>query len=264
MVVELDQIRNGQRGPKTVDFFSGKRSGYSAEIYDDESFKDRTDELTQRAIDLTIRSGLWSPEVSRRMIIGGMEKSVAERTSMIFFKMRGSVLEKYVGFSWQEIFHIHVIVEGAEGDVLVNYLKLRAFEPWHTRKHLGRTAIQLAVATNKADYLAHRTGSPAAARSFLESGVFMEKRRFPFDAMFDTDTLIQQILTGLHFRIRTCGKKGVDWSTGVSIADYLEPNRAYIPDETHIPTMEIKKWMEKDLGMDFKRGDSLIEIGQLK
>lgn len=256
----LSEYGNGHRGPRTVDFNLGRKRGYSADIFYGASYNNRKDELVEIATDLTVRSGLWSLEIAREMTQRGKDTVASQNTSMTFFRKSDVVSGKYIGFSWQEMLFIPTI----RGDIPVVYFRLRVFEEQHRRKHLGRIAVQLALVANpEATYLAHRTANPAAALSFMESGVFKEGRRFPWDAKFNTDSLVQQIMMGIFFRERVNGTE-IDMVTGVCRADYPELNGAYVPDLNHAPTMEIRRRMQEEFGMIFSRGDSLYVVGELK
>lgn len=262
MIVKSKEMQNGggerePRGPTTVDL---PGIGYSADIYHKASYVDARVVLAQKAEILIVRAGLFSPEVARLMVAKGLEGSTPQNTSWIGFRKLGASIGNYDGLSWQEQLKIPTF----QGTEQLLYLKLRAFEPEAQRKHLGRTAIQLALnAHPDVRYLAHRTASPAAVRSFVESGVFKEGQRFPYDTPFSNDPLAPHLLLWLYSKYHINGRIP-NLKTGVSIADYIEPNKAYVPDPTHAPTKEIHRWMVEKLKMNFQRGDSLMEIGELK
>lgn len=272
---------NTHRGPGTVNFNIGSKDGYSADIYSGRVYEDRKNELAEAAIDLTIRSGLFTPPVVRQLIAGGVERinegqdrGIIQDASLIFFRESDTPrdrLDRAVGFSWQEI-DVHNFA-GAE--LFVLYLRLRAFEERHRTRHLGRSSIELALNTHReASWIIHRTGSAAAARSFMETGVtgdmpygiFVPGRRFPWDRRYDADSRCdstpQQLLLATHFRVRIRGKE-VNMSTGVSRGDYPEENRAFKLNPNHSPTVEIDRIMREELRMDLANGDSLIAMGEL-
>lgn len=257
MVTEKGITTNGNvsRGPTTLDL----GSGYSADTYYKSSYITEQAALAQVTELLVIRSGLWTPEVARQMVKKGFDNSDPQNTSWIGFRKLGAPRDEYVGLAWQQEINIPTV----EGTQRLLYLNLRAFEPEAQRKHLGRTAIQLALNIYpEVQLIAHRSGSPAAVYSFLESGVFKEGKRYPYDMPFDKAPMMPQILLWVYSLFHINGKSP-NLSTGVSIADYIEPNKAYIPDLAHGPTMAIREWMEGKLKMKLDRGDALYEIGEV-
>ncbi len=260
MVLEI-KAENGNgssrhRGPTTVDL----GTGYSAEIFYRSSYISQKEKLAHITEGLVVSSGLFSPSIARHLVSTGLEKSDPNNTSWIGFRKTDEPFGKYKGLAWQEELSIPTV----EGEKIVLYMKLRAFEKDAQRHHLGRTAIQLVLNTHiDSQILAHRTASPAAALSWLESGVFEPGRRLPRDLPFDKDPVAPQILMWLWTKYHINGRVP-NFRTGVSIGDYPEQNGAYEPDPTHAPTMEICRWMTGKLGMNFRRGDSLMQIADLR
>lgn len=272
MVAEIQRENgNGYRGPISMDFSLGRKKGYTADIYSRATYEEKRDELNQIATELVVRSGLWTSRVAREMMARGIDASAGHKTSMIFFRKSDVEVGKYIGFTWQEIFPIPT----NEGEIPLLYLRLRAIEERHQGKHLGTAGVQLALLTHDdANWFAHRTQSPAAAWSVIRSGIFRERRLYPWDTLYGAkddsseevsrvNRLAQAIMVGLFMKVRVNGT-GVEWSTGVSTNDYLESNMAYKPDLTHAPTMEIRRRMQEELGMDLQGRDSLYIVGQLK
>lgn len=241
-------------------------SGYTVEIFSGMSYIRNKARLIDIATELEAVVFKRDPDLSRQMMTRNMR--VGEKTrdievpSVMLFRRKETSEDAYIGFSTQRIFVIRT--SDTQKDVPLLYISTRAFKEGHRGLHLGRFAIQQAqVVHREATWLGHRTQSPAAARSVQESGVFMEGRLYPWDALYSTDHLAQQIMVELFMNVRINGS-GVNWLTGVSIADYLESNGAYVPNPNHAPTMEIKRIMKEELKMKCRRGDSLYIVGQLR
>lgn len=250
-------LGNGyQRGPTTIDLTG---TGYSADIYYKGSYITERLSLAQKTEVLIAKAHLWTPEVAKQIVTAGLAKSNPQNTSWIGFRKSDALKGEYIGAAWQE----EIFVPTFEGGRHLLYMKLRVFEPDDQGHYLGRTAIQLAVSVYPgADCLAHRSGNPRAVRSWLESGVFREGRRFPYDLTFDKEPELQQILFWIYRQFHIRGRTP-NLLTGVSIGDYIEPNGAYVPDPRHESTMKIHRWMTEKLRMKFERGDALYEIGEL-
>lgn len=253
---------NGHREPTTISGFLGRRGGYCADIFRGEAYEGRKQELAEIAIGIITRSGLWSEPVARVMMERGMNTAPnVQDTSMTLFRKSDGPLDRYIGVSWQEL----VFVPTTLGIAPVDYLKLRAFEEKHRKKGLGKTAVEIAVSqtTVRPFLLAHRTGSPAAALSFMESPVFKEGTGLsPYDMRYDEDPMRQEVMMKLHFQYRVQGRE-INMSTGVSPADYIEANGAFVLDLTHSKIMSLYRRLE-ELGMVFARRDSIIAMGELK
>ncbi len=269
-----------QRGPTAIDL---PKTGYIVDMYQKGSYIAEKDELARITKRLIVSSGLWTQDVANQMVESGLGSSDPDNTSWLGFRKSNAPRGEYDGVAWQEELYIPTV----RGYVRLLHMKLRAFVPDAQGLHLGRTGMQLALGAHpEVTHISHRTGSAAAARSWLESGVFREGRRFPYDLPFVQAPQLPQILLWLYELYHVNGERP-NLSTGVSVGDYIEQNKAYIPDRTHQPTMEILKWMEekptvlvdgmevkrkvlvdgmeKDpLGMDLQRGDSLTEIGELR
>lgn len=253
-MVEANGIKH--RGATTV----ALGNGYSADIYHKASYVFQKEGLATTTIGLVVRSGFLSPVSAEQLVSTGLEKSDPQHTSWIGFRKTDEPFGKYVGVAWQE----ELTIPTVEGDKRVLYMKLRAFEKEAQRHHLGRTAIQLALSAHSdAQILVHRTGNPAAALSWLESEVFEPGTRRPFDVPFDTDLVYPQLLLWLWSKYRIKGEVP-DLRTGVSIGDYVEQNGAYKLDRTHVASANIYDWMVEGLRMDFPRGDSLMQMAEIK
>lgn len=250
---------NGYRGPSSVDF---PGTGYTADTYSKGSYRAEKGGLMEITEDLVVRSGLWPPDEARRRILAISEGIDPQNFSWIGFRKLDASPGQYEGAALQDVLHIPTV----RGDIPLLFMRLRVFLPEARRKHLGRTAMQLAIHAHsdaEPTHIAHRTCSPAAAYSWLMADVFKPGRRFPFDSPFDRDFIAFMLLFNIYDVTRVRGKLP-NKSTGVSIGEYLEPNRAYVPDPTHVPTMGIKKWMEERLNMNFQRGDALTQVGELR
>lgn len=253
---------NGHRGPAAVDFDLGRKGGYSADIFHGASYYQRKGTLAKIAIDLVIEAGLFSPDVARDIVTRGMESHAGQNTSMILFRRKADINNPhYVGFSWQEVFHIPT----NEGDIPLTYLRLRAFEKRHRRQHLGRAAVQLTkIMYKEAKYFAHRTQSPAAALSVMESGIFIPGRLLPWeggDEGYDEIPEMEQLKDEVFARVKINGQTINKY--GVSEGDYPEFNEAFEVDVNHPQTMALRRRMTEKYGMVFSRGDSLTIVGQL-
>lgn len=262
MVAEIQRENgNGYRRPSTVDFNLGRRGGYSADIFYGTFYRERKDFLAETAVDLVIKAGLFSPSAAREMVMRGMDSNVGQNPSMILFRKKSDGdFHKYIGFSWQEILLIPTEVAG---NVSLLYLRLRAFEERHRRKHLGGSALQLSEAIyQEPSWFAHRTQSPAAAYSVLGSGVLIPGRCFPWNASYSENLLAEQLKDGVFNLVKVNGRE-ID-QYGVSKGDYLESNNAFELDLTHAPTVELRRRMIEEFGMVFERGDSLVVVGQLR
>jgi len=255
---------NGHRSPWIVNVFFSKKTGYSADIFSGTVFQERKDELARIAIDLIVQSNLWSLKTARAMVMNGMGEDNTQNASMILFRKTEAPQGKYIGVSWQEV-NVVPDLPSPTGKETVLYLRLRAFKEWHRRIHLGASSLQLALLAHSQSepaWLVHRTQSPAAAYSVIRSGIFREDELYPWSGLYDANPVAQQIMTWHHFKFRNLGKK-VDMSTGVSIGDYLEQNRAYAPDLSHSPTMEIRRKME-EFGMVFEQEDPEVEDPRMR
>ncbi len=249
----------GHRGPITLDLGG---TDYSADIYYKTPYIAEKDELVRITEGLIVKSGLWNPDVAKGRILAIVERSDPRKTSWIGFRKSDTPRGQYEGATWQEILPIPTV----RGDKKPLFMILRVFIQEAQGKHMGRISMPLALNTHYEDeptHIVHRTGSPAAVRAWLESGVFKPKRRFPRDLSFMEDPLAIMLLIGIYELTHVNGRFP-NLSTGISIGEYSGPNTAYIPDPNHAPTMEIRQWMVEKLKMNFLRGDALTEIGELK
>ncbi len=262
MVVEKQTISRplinggGHRGPTTIDL----GNGFSADTYSKSPYIAEKDYLVQITEGLVARANLWIPDVARDRILDISKKSDPKNTSWIGFRNADAPIGQYDGCAWQDMLYIPTV----RGDIALLFMRLRVFAPEAQRLHLGRSSMQIALNTHSEAepvYIGHRTGSPAAVRSWLEADIFRLRRRFPYDLPYENDFVASMLLMNIYELTHINGRIP-NRSTGVSVGEYAESNRAYIPDPTHEPTMRILEWMTGKLKM--KPGDALTEIGELR
>lgn len=236
---------------------------YIAEIHTGKQYLVHRDDFIEAATDLKAKTFNMSREEAREMMgkhirVEGPIKDI-EVPSIAFYRKADD--DRYIGYSTHRLFLIDTTLK----TVPFVYIT-RTFIPEHQRMHLGRLAAQLApVIHDKATWFGFRTQSPPAVVSNMESGIFKEGQIFPWQAKYDSDPnfFAHQIMMQFWYRVHRSGAQP-DIENGVSIHDHNEENRAYKPDPSHKPTMEIKKRMEKEFGMVFPRGDSVYSVGELR
>lgn len=256
-----DNIPERYSNPRFDDFVPGARiinnGGYIFEVVSGEPYLDNLPDLIESVAHVQAAIFDRDIRVAREVAKINMEShhhasAIRIRPELVPDKVIGVVTER-------ELF-----IPTSQGTIPFLYFTMRAIEPEYRRRHLGRDALQVATVLHRgARWAGHRTQSPAAVRSMEESGIFKTGRFFPRESYYDRDGLAQEIMVHLFINVRRNGRE-VNWHTGVSRADYFEPNRASELDPTHGPTMEIRRWMVDKLKMNFDRGDSLYEIGELK
>lgn len=263
---------NGHRGPSAVDL---PATGYSADIYQGESYIAEKFALAEQGKLIAARSGLWTPKAAHEMIMRAFNKSEPRNTSWIGIRKTDAPRGQYNGFAWQEeevvpttvrkLRTVHMILRVLDTDIqgLQNI-------------HFGRILMQLGIGLYpNANTVDHRSGNPIAVASWLWSGVFKAGRRFPYDKTFIEDREMPHALLWLYSRFHTAGEYP-NLLTGVSKGDYLEPNGA-IPINIRGRAQEVSQWMtekrkvvsvdgenKRSLGMDLRNRDALYEIGELK
>lgn len=196
----------------------------------------------------------------KNMEVDRRTKGIEIPSVMLFKKMDTRGEENLIGFSTQRVFRVHTV---AKGEVPLLYVSNRVFEEEDRGLHLGRFAIQQArVIHDSATWLAHRTGSEVAAYSVEQSGVFVDRKLFPWYMSFKGNPFAQELLTGLWHRVRNNENGSLDINTGVSIAEYKEENKVNILRPNHAPTVEFRRRMIEN-GMVFERGDAQYVLGKV-
>lgn len=235
-------------------------NGVVVEIARGSSYRRNQDKLIELAIELDSK-WLHSKAASevmmpRNMRVEGKVRDM-EIPTIQLFREEGIP----IGFTTARVFTMHNVL-GRETPLL--YISNRAFDEQYRGMHLGRTSIQIARAIHEeARWMAHRTQSEVAVYSVLQADVYNPRRLFPWNAMYYTDLTAQKLMTDLFYAVHVNGQT-VDMSTGVSVGDFIEPNRANIINPNHAPTVEIRRKMIEELGMDFERGDALYIVGELR
>lgn len=242
------------RGARTID-----HNGFAVEVHSGRSYVENLSFLQEVATNFA--QTVWGQEAATIMMARAMKvvdpKKESEIPSAMLFRTKTE--DDYIGISLQRLFHVRT----TQGEIPLLYHVFRAFKDQYRGLHLGRYSVQQALVIHReARWYAHRTSSPAAAWSVHESGIFTPGRLHPWDSVYETDPSAQELMVGLFMRVRLNGT-GVDWRTGVSKDDYLEPNRAYVPRLDHGPTMEFRRKM-KEFGMRLSQRDSLYVVGELR
>ncbi|KKQ60191.1 hypothetical protein A3B42_03225 [Candidatus Daviesbacteria bacterium RIFCSPLOWO2_01_FULL_38_10] len=242
------------RGARTIE-----HDGFAVDVYTGDSYVENLDSL--RGIAINFATIVWGEAAAKEMMERAMKvldrRKESEIPSVMLFRTRTE--DEKIGISLQRLFHIRT----STGDIPLLYHVFRAFEEQYRGLHLGRYSVQQALIIHQeARWYGHRTSNPVAAYSVRESGIFVPGRLHPWDGLYDIDPLAQEIMAGLFMRVRLNGR-AVDWRTGVSRDDYLEPNRAYVSRPDHGPTMEFRRRM-KDFGMRLTQRDSQYVVGELK
>lgn len=261
---------NGQRGPAEWDI---RGTGYIADIFNKDPYKRDQDYLANQGELLVVKANLWAPEVARGRIRAIMAMVDPDNTSWIGFRKKGTPQGEYSGFAWQT--ELSIPVPG--GSMRLLWMFIRAFEPEAQAKHLGRAAMSISLVSHPdATDIGHRTGSAAAIRSWLMAPIFSPNSRAPFEVYFH-EVPRYKIALPVIYELTHINGQPPDPRTGVSIGEYTEANRAFIPKPNHRPTMEILEWMKAPvdrevivlgkrragLGMDLPGGDALFEMGAL-
>lgn len=240
--------------------FIDLNNGVVDEIVRGSSYRKNQDKLIGLAIDLDSRwlhsKAAAEVMMPKNMSVEGRVKDI-EIPSIQLFRKEGTP----IGFTTARVFLMQTI-SGKETPLL--YISNRAFDEQYRGMHLGRVSIQIARTVHgEARWMAHRTQSEVAAYSVLQADVYNPRRVFPWNARYYTDLTAQKLMTDLFYAVHVNGQT-VDMSTGVSIGDYIEPNWVNRINPEHAPTVEIRRRMTEEFGMDFARGDSLYIVGELK
>lgn len=258
---------------------SNPHGPYDVEVFSEGRFLRNQEPLTELVICFAQREMGWS-EASARMVYKkalGMDDPEKESTipSVLLFRKAGVV----AGISAQRLKYIRTYEAGI---VPVLYHILRGIEQEYRAEGMGRDSIGLARFIHRdAEFYAARNGGPVPVWATMQAGKhtstevsdsFVEGTFHPWERFYDqdeSDRIYQQLMAELHMDIRTRGR-WINGSTAVSIADYPEYNRSYMPNPNHGPTndllrrMEGRKIREGELGMVIRRGDSVITIAKFR
>lgn len=248
---------------------------YEVDVFSEDYFLSNRDLLTKLVITFAQRALGWSEATARMMYSRALRVEDLEEESTVpsvmVFRKEGVI----AGVSAQRLKYIRTY---AEGVVPVEYHILRGFNPEYRGEGMGRDSIELSrLIHRKAKFYAARNGGPvpvwATMQANKERDIFVPGTSHPWERFYDKDNQVdriyQETMVHLHMDIRTNGR-WVNGSTGVSIGDYPEYNRSYMPRPDHAPTnellrrMEGKKLREGELGMNIKRGDSVITVIKFK
>ncbi len=258
---------------------SNPHGPYDVEVFSERRFLRNQEPLTELVICFAQREMGWS-EASARMVY---EKALRvddpenENTipSVLLFRKGGLV----AGISAQRLKYIRTYEAGV---VPVLYHILRGIEPKYRAEGMGRDSIGLARFTHReAEFYAARNTGPVPVWATMQAGkykptevseIFVEGTFHPWERFYDqanNDRIYQQLMAELHMDIRTFGR-WISGTTGVSIKDYPEFNRSYMPNPSHGPTnallrrMEGRKIREGELGMIIKRRDSVLTVAKFR
>lgn len=234
---------------------------YTAEIHTGDSYMLHLDALLEKATALKAEVFQMSDEKAREIMKKHMRpasiKDEIEIPSIMFFLTQDL---QYIGYATHRVF----MIDTSEGSIPLDIVT-RTITGEHQGKGLGRFSIQQGLAIHhKARWLGYRTQSPPAIYATMQAKVSRPGRHFPFEATYDSEPnlLAHQIMMGLFYRIRRYGARP-DMKFGVSVHDYDEENKAYIPRADHEPTMQLARIMQDRFRMRFKRGDSLYGVLEL-
>ncbi len=265
----IDQLSGGIRLHRR-----NNHGPYRIDVFSEDAFVRNQVALTDLVVAIAQSELGWSEDNARAVYEKALKVDDPEEESLIpsvmVFRKDGVV----AGASAQRLKYIHTHVAGM---VPVLYHILRGIEPEFRAEGMGRDSIAEArYLHRKAKYYAARNGSPvpvwATMQADREKDIFVPGTSHPWERFYDhdeSDRVYQQLMAELHMDIRTNGR-GASWTTGVSIADYPEYNRSYLPNPEHDPTnellrrMEGKKIREGELGMVIKRGDSVLTVIKIK
>lgn len=248
---------------------------YEVDVFSEDYFLSNQGPLTELVITFAQRAMCWSEATARMMYSRALRVEDPEEESTVpsvmVFRKEGVI----AGVSAQRLKYIRTY---AGGVVPVEYHILRGFKPEYRGEGMGRDAIELSrLIHRKAKFYAARNGGPvpvwATMQANKERDIFVPGTSHPWERFYDkdcqVDRIYQETMVQLHMDIRTNGR-WVSGSTGVSIGDYPEYNRSYMPRPDHAPTnellrrMEGKKLREGELGMNIRRGDSVITVIKFK
>lgn len=241
-----DGYKNGWgRKPKLLD-----HGGDEIYVFSRQAFLGYREWLTRLCAQMMSNELGWSYDVSLRTMERGLkvtEQDLANESRLpsVLVFTRGGII---IGVSAQRRVDIYT---RQSGDVPFLQHLLRAFVLEARGEHRGRFAVQQAqVMHPEAEYYGNASMSAAAMYANLMSGIFVEGGYYPLQAKYDTNLLAQEIMVGFFMRRRANGK-AVDWSTGVSINDFPEPNKSFLPKPNHAPTVALYKRLQEEFGMVF-------------
>jgi len=265
MIVDLEpRIGNGQRfrNPRPV-----SHGGDQIIVYQRGSFLDHREKLIALTADFMSQELGWSNENALKTMQKGL--SLPSNTVQIDESLIPSVMVfdrngEVIGVSAQRLIHLDTAI----GSVPFLQHLLRAFIPDYRGQGRGTFSVQEAqIIHPQAEFYGHRTQSAAAIQANRHSGIFLPGRYFPIDALYSTDSVMQEVMAAYYVKARANKTGWVDGRTGVSKDDFPQPNESYLPpepEEQHPDTWLMFMRMQKVWKMRFPSRDVLHGVGQLK
>lgn len=240
----------GIQGPSPIDW-----GNYRVLIFQEESFLKHKDRLLDITTAFMSSQLGWSEGSSRTTLERGLTVGNADirNPRLIPSVMLFVIDNRIVATSAQRLRYLETRQAG-EVPVLQHLLRavLPDFRAGGTGgRHIGRHIVQQAKELHhEALWYVHRTQNAAAVYANYRSECFEPGQYYPWDALFNTNTLAQQIM--LAYFDLAGGKHAGDVNpiTGVSANDFPEPNKAWEPNPQHAEVMEIHDRMKR-FGMVF-------------
>lgn len=251
---------------------ANKHGFYELEVFSEDSFLRNKEVLSEIVICSAQKDLGWKEATARRIYEKALRVENPEEESRIPSVLLYKKTGELAGVSAQRLIYVKT---NEAGIIPVHYHILRAFREEHRGEGMGRDSVGDArLLHRKAKFYAARNGGPVPAWTTMQVSpeILDPETSHPWKRFYDEgeeDRVYQEIMVELHMAIRTDGK-WINGTTGVSIADYPEYNRFYMPKPDHQPTndllsrMEGKKIKEGELGMNIKRGDSVIVVAKFK
>lgn len=257
---------------RTVDI-----NGFSADFLRGDGIRDQRDvlmDLAARIDESTFKKEFDEAKrcVELRFNFTDAYAADVNSTSMVLYRHsntpRGEIAG-YHGYSLQQELELRI---GRETLPVLLWI-IRSFEEDFRAHHLGRFDIQQGLVRHeRARAIIHRTISPPAALSVLQSGAVNARLYYPwphsplYGSRDPESHLAQQIMFEGFFILRDAGlakaKLPPNDVTGVAIADET-PNLAYEPKLDHKPTMDLLAHMTGKLKAVPPRGDRVYGVGLL-
>lgn len=252
----------GLRNPRPI-----THGGDQIFVYQRGSFLDHREELIALTAVFMAQQLGWTDENARRTMERGLAlPSDAAQIdeglipSVMVFKRDGDV----IGTSAQKL----IFLDTSIGSTPFLQHLLRAFKPGYRGEGRGTFAVQeVQVIHPQAEYYGHRTQSAAAIRANQHSEIFLPGQYFPIDALYSTNSLMQEIMAAYYLKARANKFGKVDWETGVSKDDFPQLNKSYLPpepEERYPDTWEMFGRMQEEWSMTFPSKDALHGVGKLR
>lgn len=220
-------------------------------VFSKQSFLDYRPGLVKLTAGLMSSELGWSAEAALRTMDRGLtvtEEDLQDERLIpsVMVLRRGS---KTIGVSAQRLIFLKT---KQAGYVPVFQHLLRAIDKDYRGKGRGGyITANTRLLHSDARWYVHRTQSPVAVYANQRSEAFEPGQYYPWDALFGTNLLAQEIMAAYYIHARGPEAGWVDGDTGVSANDFPEPNRSYMPKPDHAPTKAILERMEQEFGMVF-------------